>query len=357
MEKAFLVLGDGTVFEGRSCGVSGEASGEVIFQTDVVGYQEVLTTPSYRGQIVVLTYPLIGNYGINSQDGESDGVHPRGLILKEMSPLYSNFRAEKSLPDFLRARHVAAICGIDTRALAVHLRDRGEMKGVLATREKDPTQIQKKLKDVPSAYEEDLISQVTPKKVILPKEKKEYLLAVMDFGMRRSLSDQLESLGCALVRIPASARAEEVLKLKPKGIVLSPGPGDPARSLGIVEEVKKLAAGGLPILGIGLGHQFLGMALGAGSKKMHPGHHGGNQPVREIGQTKSLITAQSHSFVLEVPDEAGCRVTHLNLNDKSVEGIQSKKDPRVFSVQFIPQRDENGNSDRVLQRFVACLKG
>jgi carbamoyl-phosphate synthase small subunit len=356
MEKAFLVLEDGTVFEGRSCGVSGEASGEVVFQTDVVGYQEVLTTPSYRGQIVALTYPLIGNYGINSQDGESDGVHPRGLILKEMSSLYSNFRAEKSLPDFLREHRLTAICGIDTRALAVHLRDQGEMKGVLSTREKDPTKVQKKVKETPSAYEEDLISQVTPKKVIFPKEKKEHLLAVMDFGMRRSLSDQLESLGCALVRVPAYTRAEEVLKLKPKGILLSPGPGDPARPKGIVEELKKLTAGGLPILGIGMGHQFLGMALGAGRKKMHPGHHGGNQPVREIGQKHSLITAQSHSFVLEVPDEAGCRVTHLNLNDKSVEGIQSKKDPRVFSVQFIPQRDENGNPDRVLQRFVENLK-
>jgi carbamoyl-phosphate synthase small subunit len=230
------------------------------------------------------------------------------------------------------------------------------MKGVLSTREKDPAKVQQKAKENPSAYEEDLISQVTPKKVISPKEKKEFLLAVMDFGMRRSLSDQLESLGCALVRMPAYTRAEEVLKLKPKGILLSPGPGDPARPKGIVEEVKKMTGCGLPILGIGLGHQFLGMALGAGAKKMHPGHHGGNQPVREIGQNRSLITAQSHSFVLEVPEEAGCGVTHLNLNDKSVEGIQSKKDPRVFSVQFIPQRDENGNPDRVLRRFVESLK-
>jgi carbamoyl-phosphate synthase small subunit len=230
------------------------------------------------------------------------------------------------------------------------------MKGILSTREKDPAKLQKKAKEIPSAYEEDLVSQVTPKKVISPKEKKGPLLAVMDFGMRRSLSDQLESLGCSLVRVPAYTRAEEVLKLKPKGILLSPGPGDPGRPKGIVEEVKKMTAGGLPILGIGLGHQFLGIALGAGRKKMHPGHHGGNQPVREIGQKHSLITAQSHSFVLEVPDEAGCRVTHLNLNDQSVEGIQSKKDPRVFSVQFIPQRDENGNPDHVFQRFVDSLK-
>jgi carbamoyl-phosphate synthase small subunit len=356
MEKAFLVLEDGTVFEGRSCGVAAEVTGEVVFQTDVVGYQEVLTTPSYRGQIVTLTYPLIGNYGINAQDAESDGVHARGLILKEMSPLYSNFRAEKNLPDFLREHQVTAVCGIDTRALAVHLRDRGEMKGILSTREKDPAKLQKKVKEIPSAYEEDLLSQVTPKKAISPKEKKDPLLAVMDFGMRRSLSDQLESLGCSLVRVPAYTRAEEILKLKPKGVLLSPGPGDPARPKGIVEEVKKLTAGGLPILGIGLGHQFLGMALGAGVKKMHPGHHGGNQPVRESGQKHSLITAQSHSFVLEVPEEAGCRVTHLNLNDQSVEGMESKKSPLVFSVQFIPQRDENGKPDRVLQRFFEYLK-
>ncbi len=356
MEKAFLVLEDGTVFEGRSCGVSGEAFGEVVFQTDVVGYQEVLTTPSYRGQLVALTYPLIGNYGINSKDGESDGVHPRGLIVKEMSPLYSNFRAEKSLPEFFREHRVAAICGIDTRALAVHLRDHGEMMGVLSTREKDPAKLQNKVKETPSAYEEDLISQVTPKKVIFPKEKREYLLAVMDFGMRRSLSDQLESLGCSLLRVPAYTKAEEILKLSPNGILLSPGPGDPARPKGIVEEVKKLTVDGLPILGIGLGHQFLGVSLGARVKKMHPGHHGGNQPVRELGGKHSLITAQSHSFALEVADEAGCRVTHLNLNDESVEGIQSKKDPRVFSAQFIPQWDENGNPDRVLQRFVEYLK-
>ena len=356
MEKAFLALEDGTVFEGRSCGVSGEISGEVVFQTDVVGYQEVLTSPSYRGQIVVLTYPLIGNYGINSEDGESDGVHPRGLILKEMSALYSNFRAEKSLPDYLLEQGLVALCGVDTRALAVHLRDHGEMKGLLSTGEKDPGKLQKKIKETPSAYDEDLVSQVTPAGVMLPRERKGPLVAVMDFGMRRSLIDQLESLGCSIARVPAFSRAEEVLKLKPEGILLSPGPGDPARHQGIVEEVKKVMAAGLPLLGIGLGHQFLGLGLGARVKKMHPGHHGGNQPVREVGQRQSRITAQSHSFVLEVPEEAACQVTHVNLNDKSVEGIQSKKDPRVFSVQFIPQRDENGNPDRVLQRFVEYLK-
>ena len=356
MEKAFLVLDDGTVFEGRSCGVSGEISGEVVFQTDVVGYQEVLTSPSYRGQIVALTYPLIGNYGVNSQDGESDGVHPRGLVLKEMSALYSNFRAEKSLPDYLREHGLVAVCGVDTRALAVHLRDHGEMKGLLSTGAKDPGKLQKQIKETPSAYDEDLVSQVTPAAAMLPREKKGPLVGVMDFGMRRGLIDQLESLGCSIARLPAFSKAEEVLKLKPGGILLSPGPGDPARPQGIVEDVKKMMAAGLPLLGIGLGHQFLGLAQGARVKKMHPGHHSGNQPVREAGQRQSRITAQSHSFVLEVPEEASCRVTHVNLNDNSVEGIQSKKDPGIFSVQFIPQRDENGCPDRVLQKFVECLK-
>jgi carbamoyl-phosphate synthase small subunit len=174
----------------------------------------------------------------------------------------------------------------------------------------------------------------------------------MDFGMRRSLIDQLEELGGSLLRLPAGTTAAEVLKLKPAGILLSPGPGDPSRNREIVEEVKKMAGSNLPLLGIGLGHQFLGLALGARVRRMHPGHHGGNQPVREIGRRRSMITAQSHSFVLEVPDGSSCQVTHLNLNDQSVEGIRSKADPRVFSVQFIPQRDEDGRPGPILQKFM-----
>jgi carbamoyl-phosphate synthase small subunit len=355
MEKAMLVLEDGTIFEGRSCGIPGEVSGQVVFQTDVVGYQEVLTTPSYRGQIVALTYPLIGNYGTNSQDWESGGVHPRGLILKQMSPIFSNFRAEKSLPDFLRENGVVALSEVDTRALAIHLRDRGEMEGILSTREQDSENLLKRLEKLPSSYEEDLLSQVTPSRVIPPGEKKNSLLAVMDFGMRRSLMAQLEELGCSLVRFPAFTKASEVFHLQPRGILLSPGPGDPGRNGPIVEEVKKMAASKVPLLGIGLGHQFLGLALGARVKRMHPGHHGGNQPVRELGQRQSMITAQSHSFVLEVPDESECQMTHFNLNDQSIEGIRSKADPRVFSVQFIPQRDEKGKPDAILQRFVQQL--
>lgn len=356
MDKAILVLEDGSVFAGWSCGVPGEVSGEVVFQTDVVGYQEVLTTPSYRGQLVALTYPLIGNYGVNSQDWESEAVQPRGLILKKMSPIFSNFRAEKSLPDFLRENGLMAMEGIDTRALAVHLRDHGEMKGILSTRESDVGKLQKRLKSMPSSYEEDLLSQVTPAEVIFPQEKKDLSLAVMDFGMRRSLIDQFAARGCSLIRFPAYTKAPEVLDCKPDGILLGPGPGDPARGRSIVEEVKKIVASGLALLGIGLGHQFLGLALGAKVKRMHLGHHSGNQPVREIGQGHSLITVQSHSFALEVPAECECLVTHVNLNDQSVEGIRSKKDPRIFSVQFIPQWDENGRPDAVIERFVGQLR-
>ncbi|HSR13808.1 MAG TPA: glutamine-hydrolyzing carbamoyl-phosphate synthase small subunit [Thermodesulfobacteriota bacterium] len=356
MEKAILVLEDGSVFEGRSCGAPGESCGEVVFQTDVVGYQEILTTPSYRGQIVALTYPLIGNYGVNSRDWESDAVHPRGLILKEMSPLFSNFRAEKSLPDFLTEQGVVAVSHIDTRALAVLLRDKGEMKGIVATGEQEPEKLLKKLKDTPSSYEEDLISQVTPKKGFSHNEKKGPLVAVIDFGMRRSLLDQLDELGCSLFRFPASSTAAEVMNMRPKGILLSPGPGDPHRRTDIVDQVRAMAGSGVPVMGIGAGHQFLALALGGKIKKLQPGHHGGNQPVREFGRGQSLITAQSHSFAAEVTDGAACRVTHVNLNDKTVEGIESKADPKVFSIQFMPQRDEYGKPDRLLQRFVEYLK-
>jgi len=356
MDKAILVLEDGTAFEGWSCGAPGEVSGEAVFQTDVVGYQEILTTPSYRGQLVALTYPLIGNYGVNSQDWESEAVHPRGAILKEMSPIFSNFRAEKSLPDFLKENGLMAVEGIDTRALAVHLRDHGEMKAILSTGESDVGKLRKKLQSTPSSYEEDLLSQVTPREVIFPREKQSLSVVVVDFGMRRSLVEQLNALGCSLIRLPAYTRAPELLALQPDGILLSPGPGNPQADTAILEEVKKMADSEIPILGIGLGHQFLGLALGARVKRMRLGHHSGNQPVRVVGQQRCLITAQSHSFVLEVPEECQCETTHVNLNDQTVEGIRSKKNPKAFSVQFIPQWDENGNPDAVIERFVGLLR-
>ncbi len=355
MEKAILVLEDGTTFEGRSCGVSGEVCGEVVFQTGVVGYQEILTTPSYRGQLVALTYPLIGNYGTNAQDGESTAVHPRGLIIKELSPIFSNFRAERSLAEFIRENRLVAIEGIDTRALAVHLRDHGEKKGIVSTRDFDAAKLQKKLKNAPSPYEEDLISQTSPQKMITPQGKRRISVAAMDFGLTRSLVDQCTALDCSLIRFPAYAKTAEILKTKPHGILLSPGPGDPNREPRVVEEIKKLTSSGLPILGVGLGHQFLGMALGAKASRMPLGHRSNNQPVREIARPRSLITSQSHSFVLEVSEDADCRVTHVNLNDQTVEGIESKKNPKVFSVQFIPQWEDCDKPNPVIGKFLRSL--
>jgi carbamoyl-phosphate synthase small subunit len=355
MNNAILVLEDGTIFEGRSCGVSGEVCGEVVFQTGVVGYQEILTTPSYRGQLVALTYPLIGNYGTNSQDGESPGVHPRGLIIKELSPIFSNFRAERNLADFIRENKLVAIEGIDTRALAVHLRDHGEKKGIVSTLEFDVAKLRKKLKSTLSPYEEELLSQTTPQETVFPREKKKISLAAMDFGLTRSLADQFAALDCSLIRFPAQAKAAEILETKPRGVLLSQGPGDPNRETAIVEEVKKLVAGGLPILGIGLGHQFLGIALGAKARRLALGHRSDNQPVWEIGEPRSLITSQSHSFVLEVSEDADCRVTHVNLNDQTVEGIESKKNPKVFSVQFIPQWEDCDKPNPVIGKFLRYL--
>jgi carbamoyl-phosphate synthase small subunit len=355
MNNAILVLEDGTTFEGVSCGAPGEVCGEVVFHTGVVGYQEILTTPSCRGLLVALTYPLIGNYGTNTQDWESPTVHPRGLIIKELSPISSNFRAERNLADFMRENKLVAMEGIDTRALAVYLRDHGEKKGIVSTREFDVAKLQKKLKSTPSPYEEELLSQTTPQKTVLPREKKKISVAVMDFGLTRSTADQFAALDCSLIRFPAHAKAAEILETKPRGVLLSQGPGDPNREAAIVEEVKKLISGGLPILGIGLGHQFLGMALGAKAKRMLLGHRSDNQPVRESGQRRSLITSQSHSFVLEVSGDGDCRVTHLNINDQTVEGIASKTNPKVFSVQFIPQWEDIDKPNPVLGKFVRQL--
>lgn len=353
--KAALVLADGTVFEGSSGGISGKVHGEVVFHTGVVGYQEILTDPVYAGQIVVLTYPLIGNYGVNDEDRESDSIWPQALIVREVSPIFSNFRATGSFPDFLKKNNTLWIKDVDTRALAIHLRDQGEMVGIMSTEGIDPDKLKKEVKSVSSPYQQDLVKSTSCKEIVEDKDKLKYRLAIVDLGVQNSLLSQLRELNCSLIRVPASTPADKIIKLKPDGILITSGPGDPQQMGDLIGQVKVLL-GKLPIFGVGLGHQVLAIAGGARTFRMKLGHRGVNLPVTEKGKGRSLITAQHHSFCVEEKSlPRGVQVTHRHLNDGTVEGIEFEKIP-AFSIQFYPGRDEFDRPSEYLQKFVRLME-
>ena len=339
--QALLALADGTVFEGNSFGAPGEVAGEVVFNTSMMGYQEILTDPSYKGQIVTMTYPLIGNYGVNEEDFESAKPWAEGLIVKECSPVVSNWRAQQSLPDFMNEYGIVGIEGIDTRALTRRLRDRGAQEGIISTFELDPDALVARARGVPSMSGQDLVTDVTcptsydwtedaPAGVEAPT------VVAYDYGIKHNILRCLTRRGCRVHVVPAGTPAEAVLDLGPDGIFLSNGPGDPAALANIVGQVRRLI-GVKPIMGIWLGHQILAIASGAETVKLKFGHHGGNQPIRDIYTERVLITAENHGFAVDprtLPD--ALEVTHVNLNDNVVEGVRHRELP-VFSVQFHPE--------------------
>lgn len=354
--NALLVLEDGTIFEGTQYGIPGKVHGEVVFHTGVVGYQEILTDPVYAGQIVVLTYPLIGNYGVNEEDSESDSVWPKGLIIHEGSPIFSNFRATGSLDDFLERNKVICLKDVDTRALAIHLREHGEMCGIISTDEENPDHLIDEIKSMKSPYSQDLTESTSCKNIIEDKDDLKYLVAVLDLGFQRSILTQLNELDCSLIRIPPSTSADKIIEQNPDGILISSGPGDPGKAAGVVEQVKGLI-GKVPVFGIGLGHQILALASGGRVSRLKLGHRGVNIPVVEEGNRQSLITSQHHSFCVEagtLPNNV--EITHMHLNDKTIEGI-SFKDIPAFSIQFYPSRDEFDKPSKFLQKFVEMMKG
>jgi carbamoyl-phosphate synthase small subunit len=354
--KAVLVLADGTVFEGETFGAEAEVSGEVVFNTSMTGYQEILTDPSYRGQIVVMTYPLIGNYGINSEDAESYRPYLSGLIVKEYCPRPSNWRATKPLDRYLKENAVAGLEGIDTRALARHLRDHGAQQGILSTTDEHRNDLVRKAGALPTLLGRDLVCEVTCQKsynwneTIWPQQaggsfQKEvgdrsnapqHHVVVYDFGVKQNILRMLIHSGCRVTVVPASASAEETLNLKPDGILLSNGPGDPEAVSYAIREIKKLL-GKKPIFGICLGHQLLGLAMGGKTYKLKFGHHGGNQPVMDLNTKKVEVTTHNHGFAVDV-DSLGPEVelTHVNLNDQTVEGMRHRSLP-IFSVQYHPE--------------------
>ncbi len=368
-KKAILALSDGTVFEGTSIGFDGETSGEVCFNTSLMGYQEILTDPSYKGQIVTMTYPQIGNYGINSDDIESRRPWIEGFIVKESCPEPSSWRSEKSLHDYLLENKIVGISGIDTRALTILLRDKGSMSGVISSKDLDAKSLVEKARAMAGLVGLDLVKSVTIDKSYEWKEglwsldgakeakvEKRYRIVAFDFGIKLNILRSLVSHGFDVTVVPATTTAEDVLKMEPDGLFLSNGPGDPEPVTYAIESVKKLI-GKLPIFGICLGHQIISLALGAKSFKLKFGHRGGNQPVQDLSTMKVEITSQNHGFAIDAASMKGlAEITHINLNDKTVEGLQVKG-KSLFSVQYHPESSPGPHDSRYLfDRFVEMIE-
>ena len=370
--KAILALADGKIFAGEAFGASGEVEGEVVFNTSMSGYQEILTDPSYCGQMVVMTYPLIGNYGVNPEDFESERPFLKGFIIKELSGVPSNWRSRGTLDQFLKDHGVVGIQGIDTRALTRHIRDAGAQQAVLSTVESDPEVLVKRAKKSTGLVGRDLVREVTCKESYFweddgpclgekPMQKvagdKTFSVAAYDFGIKRNILRRLTAAGCRVRVVPAGTTAEEALAFKPDGVFLSNGPGDPEGVSYAVENIKRLI-GQVPLFGICLGHQILTLALGGKTFKLRFGHHGGNQPVMDLKTRKVEITAQNHGFAVadkSIGNEV--EVTAINLNDQTIEGIRHKKHP-LFSVQYHPEAAPGPHdSDYLFREFLELMKG
>lgn len=364
MKRAILALEDGTVFHGRAFGAETATAGEVCFNTSMTGYQEILTDPSYKGQIVTMTYPLIGNYGVNEQDVESWAPHVGGFVIRELSPVVSNWRADCSLDDYLKKNGIPGIEGIDTRSLTKKLRVRGALSGYISTLPISDEQAVAKAMAWGGMEGRDYVSEVTHKQAFAwdPDDKQSAAFSLVqaaavadarnvrrplppadvpivayDFGMKYNIMRRLRQHGFKVQVVPAHTPASEVLKYKPAGLFLSNGPGDPAALGGIVREVKTLVDSGLPTFGICLGHQILGQALGGKTFKLKFGHRGGNQPVKDLETGKVEITSQNHGFAVDAASmPSDVSVNRVNLNDQTVEGLRHRS-KKLFCVQYHPE--------------------
>jgi carbamoyl-phosphate synthase small subunit len=357
VKEAKIALEDGTVFEGFSFGATGERYGEVVFNTSMAGYQEILTDPSYKGQIVTMTYPLIGNYGVNLKDAESRRPFVEGFVVKECSRIASNWRSQKSLDVYLKENGVLGIAGIDTRALTRQIRLRGAMRAIVSTEDLDEASLVEKAKSSPGLIGRDLVREVTHNRIQNWNEEGKYKVVVIDCGVKFNILRELAKCACQVIVVPAKTTPEEILKMEPDGVLLSNGPGDPQGVPYIVETVKKLI-GKLPVLGICLGHQILGLAFGGKTYKLKFGHHGGNHPVKDLKTGKIAITVQNHGFCVDMDslNKEIFEITHINLNDHTLEGMRHRELP-VFSVQFHPEASPGPHDARCLfKEFVGMIR-
>lgn len=384
-KRAILALADGRVFEGCSFGAQGEAAGEVVFNTSMTGYQEILTDPSYEGQLVAMTYPQIGNVGVNAEDTESHKPFVTGFIVKEYTALPSNWRANQPLHEYMQHHGIVGIEGVDTRALVRHLRDHGAQVGVITTEALSGPHAVARAKEAPGLEGRDLVRNVTcaepydwneglwqpgggyRRRPVGAARRKQsggkadrfsapsYSVVAYDFGVKYNILRNLAEIGCRIKVVPAHTAAEEVLALDPDGIFLSNGPGDPDAVPYARENIARLI-GKKPIFGICLGHQILGLALGGRTYKLKFGHHGGNQPVMDLTTRKVEITAQNHGFALDADSLKGAaEVTHLNLNDDTVEGLMHRDLP-IFSVQYHPESSPGPHdADYLFRRFTDLM--
>ena len=365
MTKGYVALEDGRIFEGISFGAEGKKSAEVVFNTSMTGYQEILTDPSYTGQIVTMTYPLIGNYGTNNEDIESRGIFCSGFIVREYCEYPSNFRNTQSLSEYLKTNNIPGITDIDTRALTKHIREAGAMRGIIAAGDYDPRELVEEAKNSPRLEGVDLVSKVTTEKKYTFSEtcywmeenpEKKYHVAVYDYGVKYNILRCLCSLGCEVTVYPATTPPAEILQDNPDGIFLSNGPGDPAAVTYAIENIKELI-GKKPIMGICLGHQLSALALGGTTYKLKFGHRGANHPVRDEATKKIEITSQNHGFSVDMnnfPDNIA-EITHINLNDNTVEGLRHKSES-LFSVQYHPEASAGPHdAEYLFARFIEMM--
>jgi len=379
--KALLALEDGLVLRGRSFTGEGESAGEVVFNTAMTGYQEILTDPSYKGQIVTMTYPLIGNYGINPEDIESQGVQVEGFMVKEYHPYPSNWRAQGRLADYLKAAGKLGVEGFDTRAITKRLREQGAMRGLISTLDLDPQSLVRRARELPSMEGQDLVPLVTCRRPYwwpeFPQEsaggdacatetdletlwvqRSGKKIVLYDYGVKFNIIRCLIEKGLHVLVVPATTPAAAVLRLKPDGIILSNGPGDPAAVTYAVDNVRQ-CLGAAPLFGICLGHQLLGLALGGRTFKLKFGHRGANQPVKNFVSGRVEITSQNHGFAVDlesIPDPA-VELTHINLNDNTLEGLRHPG-LRAFSVQYHPEASPGPHdADYLFAEFLEMVEG